>query len=214
MDEALKQYTAFTMGNLGFCECEHIPFGLCNALATFQRLMHNCLGKLNMTYCLIYLDDVIFILKTEEEHLHHLYILFKPFREHHQKLKLTKCKLFISEINYLAYHVSKDGIQPSRVSLKAVAEFGPPQTHTEIQAFLGLVGHYRQFIKGFTHIVQSLYEHLSGEGASKKNEQVMLMENALGAFEVLKKAYLEDPVLGFADFNKPFLLKQRHARKD
>ena len=59
MDEASKQFTAFTVGSLGFFECEHMPFGLCNAPATFQRLMQNCLGELNLTYCLIYLDDVI-----------------------------------------------------------------------------------------------------------------------------------------------------------
>ena len=59
MDEESKQYTTFTVGSLGFIECERMPFGLCNAPATFQRLMQNCLGKLNVTYCLIYLDDVI-----------------------------------------------------------------------------------------------------------------------------------------------------------
>ena len=58
MDETSKQYTAFTVGLLGFFECEHMPFGLCNAPVTFQQLMQNCLGELNLTYCLIYLDDV------------------------------------------------------------------------------------------------------------------------------------------------------------
>ena len=76
----------------------------------FQRLMQNCLGELNMTYCLINLDDIIVFLKTEEEHLHHLHIVFKHFREHHLKLKLTKCKFFKSKINYVAHHVSKEGI--------------------------------------------------------------------------------------------------------
>ena len=65
-------------------------FGLCNAPAMFQRLMQNCLGELNMTYCLIYLDDVIVFSKTEEEHLHHLHIVFEHFREHHLKPKPTK----------------------------------------------------------------------------------------------------------------------------
>ena len=57
MEEALKQYTAFTVGNLGFFKCDHMPFGLCNVPATFQWLIQNCLGKLNLIYCLIYLDD-------------------------------------------------------------------------------------------------------------------------------------------------------------
>ena len=76
MEEASKQYTAFTVGNLGFFECNHMPFGLCNVLATFQRLMQNCLGKLNLIYCLIYLDDLIVFLLTVEEHLHQLHVVF------------------------------------------------------------------------------------------------------------------------------------------
>ena len=58
MDEESKQYTAFTLGSMGLYECESMPFGLCNDPPTFQRLMQNCLGELNLTYCLIYLDDV------------------------------------------------------------------------------------------------------------------------------------------------------------
>ena len=70
MEEVLKQYTTFTVGNLGFFKCDHMPFGLCNMLATFQWLMQNCLGELNLIYCLIYLDDLIVFLWTMEEHLH------------------------------------------------------------------------------------------------------------------------------------------------
>ena len=76
MEEALKQYTTFTVGNLGFFKGNHMPFGHCNALATFQRLMQNCLGELNLIYCLIYLDDLIVFLQTAEEHLHRLCVVF------------------------------------------------------------------------------------------------------------------------------------------
>ena len=86
MEKALKQYTTFTMGNLGFFECKCMPFGLVNAPATFQRLMQNYLGELNLNYCLIYFDDMIAFSKTEEEHLHHLCIVLECFREHHMKL--------------------------------------------------------------------------------------------------------------------------------
>ena len=98
MDKALKQYTAFRVENLGFFESKHMLFGLCNALATFQRLMQNCLGKLNRTYCLIHSDDVIVFSKTEEDHLHSLCIVFKCFRENHCKLKLHNDKVqFLQE---------------------------------------------------------------------------------------------------------------------
>ena len=76
MEEASKQYTTFTVGNLGFFKCDHMPFGLCNALVTFQRLMQNFLGELNLIYCLIYLDDLIVFLQTAEEHLRRLCIVF------------------------------------------------------------------------------------------------------------------------------------------
>ena len=76
MDEASKQYTAFTVGNLGFFKCDRMPFGLCNVPATFQRLMQNCMGELNFIYCLIYLDDLIVFSWTAEEHLHHLRVVF------------------------------------------------------------------------------------------------------------------------------------------
>ena len=79
MDEVSKQYTAFTVGNLGFFKCIHVLFGLCNAPATFQRLMQNCLGELNFTYCLIYLDNMIVFSKTEKEHLQCLHVVFEHF---------------------------------------------------------------------------------------------------------------------------------------
>ena len=124
-----------------------MPFGLCNALATFQWLMQNCLGKLNLIYCLIYLDDLIVFLWTVEEHFHQLHVLCDQLREYNLQLKPSKCSLFKEDINYLAHQVSKLGIQPSNANLKAIAECAPLQTYMENRAFLGLVGHYRQFIK-------------------------------------------------------------------
>ena len=69
MSEKARQYTAFSVGSMGMYEFLHMPYGLCNAPAMFQRLMQNCLGELNLTYTLIYLDDVIVYSHTEEEHL-------------------------------------------------------------------------------------------------------------------------------------------------
>ena len=75
MEGASKQYTTFTVGNLGFFECNWVPFGVCNILATLQQLMQNCIGELNLIYCLIYLDDLIMFLQTAE-HLHCLHVVF------------------------------------------------------------------------------------------------------------------------------------------
>ena len=101
-----QQYTAFTVGNLGFYKFTHMPFRLCNAPVTFQHLMQNTLGELNLTYCVIYLDDVIIFGHTEEEHLEYLRIVFERFWEFNLKLKPSKCSFFQLEIVYLAHHVS------------------------------------------------------------------------------------------------------------
>ena len=170
MDEASKQYTTFTMCNLGFFECDRMPFGLCNAPATFQWLMQNCMGELNFIYCLIYLDDLIVFSRTVGEYLHRLCVVFDHLREYNLKLKPSKCSLFQEEINYLAHQVLKEGVWPSNINVKAIIEYALPQTYTEIRAFLGLVGHYRRFINGFARIAQPLNEHLAGEGASRKLE--------------------------------------------
>ena len=168
MDEASHQCTAFTMGKLRFFECKCMPFWLCNYPATFQRLMQNCPGELNLTCSLIYLDNMIVFSKMKEEHLQYLHIVSNHLRGHNLIIKATKCKFFHNEINWLADHISKEGVWPSKENLKAVSEFTLPHTYTEIWAFLGLVGHYWQFIKGIACIGQPLHKHLSGEGASKK----------------------------------------------
>ena len=98
MDELSKQYTTFTISNLGFFKCDHMPFGLCDAPATFQRLMQDCLRELNLTYCLIYLDNIIVSLQMAEEHLHCLCVVFGRFRKHNLKLKLSKCDFFRNKI--------------------------------------------------------------------------------------------------------------------
>ena len=136
MDEESKQYTAFTVGNLGFFECKRMPFGLCNVPATFQRLMQSCLGELNLTYCLIYLDGIIIYAKDEEEHLDRLRTIFERFRRDNLKLKPSKCNLFQKEVTYLAHDVSTEGIRPLKAGLKAVAEFPEPTNYTQIRAFL------------------------------------------------------------------------------
>ena len=153
-----KQYTAFTLGSMGLYECESMPFGLCNGPPTFQRLMLNCLGELNLTYCLIYLDDVIIFSKTEEEHLEQMRVVFDRFCEHGLKLKLSKCEMFKTKINYLAHHMSKRGVLPSKKNLEAIARCPPPDTYTKVKSFVGLVGHYRHFIKGFANIAAPLYD--------------------------------------------------------
>ena len=132
MDEESKQYTAFTLGSMGLYECESMPFGLCKAPPTFQRLMQNCLGELNLTYCLIYLDDVIVFSNTPEEHLQRMCVVFNRLHEHGLKLKPSKCEVFKSEINYLAHHVSQKGVLPSKKNLESIAQCPPSDMYTKV----------------------------------------------------------------------------------
>ena len=120
--------------------------------------------------------------RMEEEHMHQLHVIFDWLREYNLKLKPSKCSLFKEKINYLAHQVSKQGVWPTDMNLKAIAECVPPGTYTEIRAFLSLIGHYRWFIRVFLKIAQSLNEHLAGEGASRKSEWVSLSMEALEAF--------------------------------
>ena len=138
MEEASKQYTAFTVGNLGFFKCDCIPFGLCNVLAMFQRLMQNCVGKLNLIYCLIYLDDIIELLWTAEEHLQRLCVVFHWFREYNLKLKPSKCSLLKEEINYLAHWVSKEGVWSSNSNLRPLQNVHCPKCTQKFKLFSAL----------------------------------------------------------------------------
>ena len=94
MDEESKPLTAFTMGPLGFYECERMPFRLTNAPATFQRLMETCLWELNLHWCIIYLDDIVIFAKDPTSHLERLEAVFQKLEEAGLKLKPSKCELF------------------------------------------------------------------------------------------------------------------------
>ena len=121
---------------------------------------------------------------------------------------------FLQRRNHLCGTSSLKGWDAtSNLNLRAIAECMPSHTYTEVHSFLSLVGHYRRFIKGFTCIVQPLSEYLAGEGASRKSEWVLLTEDALKAFEVLKQTCMTAPNLAFTGYTKLFLL-ETDASKD
>ena len=194
MDKESQQYTGFTVGDMGFFEFNRMPFGLCNAPATFQRLMQNCLGELNLMYTIIYLDDIVVFSKTEEEHLIRLRKVLEKISAEGLKLKPSKCDLFRTSTVYLGHLVSEEGIMPDPKNVEAIVDFPCPGTYTELRRFLGLAGHYRRFIKDYSKIALPLTTHLSGATASCKQETLELDESG-------KQAMV------YADFSKPFLLE-------
>ena len=167
-----------------------MPFGLCNAPATFQWLMTNCLGELNYSTCLVYLSDVVTYSSTQEGHLKHLQAVLEWFQLHGLKLKPSKCEFLKEKIEYLGHSVSSKGVWPSRDNLMAITKYPEPTTYTAIKGFVGLVGHYRHFIKNFAQIVDPLYEYTHGETAKKKKERVVLSEAARYASQQLRKAVM------------------------
>ena len=143
MSEESRQYTAFTVGSLGIYEFLRMPYGLCNAPAMFQRLMQNCLGKLNLQYALIYLDDVIVYSKTPEEHLKRLQAVLDRFAMSGLKLKPSKCHFFKDSLTYLGHEISAAGMQPGQEGIQNIAMMGYPTTMAGIRKFLGATGYFR-----------------------------------------------------------------------
>ena len=207
MSEKSRQYTAFTVGSMGIFEFLRMPYGLCNALATFQWLMQNCLGELNLTYALIYLDDVIVFSRTEEDHLIQLRAVFERFREHGLKLKPSKCHFLQKEITFLGHKVSEEGMKPREEGLRSIAEMAPPRNYTEIRRFLGTTGFFRCFIKNYTCIARPLNDLLEGKASKWKAQPVDLTPEVVEAFDLLKTKCVTALVLAFANFEKPFLLE-------
>ena len=99
------------------------------------------------------------------------------------------------------------GVLPSKKNLESIAQCPPPDTYTKVKSFVGLVGHYRHCIKGFAKIAAPLYDLTGGDNKDKKSEHIDLSPEAHEAFNRLKAACLQAPILAFPDFNKPFLLE-------
>ena len=213
MDEASKPLTAFTVGPLGFYECERMPFGLTNAPATFQRLMESCLGDLHLNWRIIYLDDVIVFLKTPKDHIERLRGVFHKLFLAGLKLKPRKCEFFKSKIAYLGHIVSAKGIETDPKKVEAVKNWTIPKTVTDIRSFLGFTNYYRQFIKDYAKVARPLNILISGENAAKKKKLVEWDEQCQKVFDALKDLCTSTPILAYADYKKRFNYTQMHVRK-
>ena len=175
LEEEAKPLTAFTMGPLGFWECERMPFGLTNDPATFQRLMESCLGELNWSWCIIYLDDIIVFSQTPEEHLVRLQAVFDKLKAAGLKLKPSKFELLKKQINYLGHVVGQEGVTTDPDRIKAVTDWPRPTTVTEVKSFLGFVNYYRRFIPNFFKVAKplnTLLQNLEGTSNQKKKFKV------------------------------------------
>ena len=212
LKEKDKAKTAFQVGTLGFYECNRMPFGLCNAPATFQRLMERCMGELNLRDCLIYLDDIIIFSSTFEEHVERLQAVFERLQENNLKLKPSKCKLFRSKVSYLGHVVSQEGIHTDPSKIEAIKDWPVPKTTKDVRRFLGFSGYYRRFIKGFAAIARPLNDllvgHVTNPKARKEKASKRMpfewTEKHQSSFDTIIDRLSNPPVLAYADYSLPF----------
>ena len=155
MDPQDKEKTAFTT-RYGIYEFNVMPFGLCNAPATFQRLMDHVYKGIAWKFVVVYLDDTIVYSKTFNEHLTHLQKVFNRIRQAGLRLNIDKCTFWMHQLPFLGHLISARGIAPDPQKVEAVQRIQPPKNLTALRSFLGLVGYYRQFILNFSSIARPL----------------------------------------------------------
>jgi transposase InsO family protein len=183
----------------GLFEWQVMPFGLCNAPATYQRMMQSILGGFIWRFCVCYIDDILVYSRSFEEHLDHLRLVLERLKQAGLLLKSTKCEFAQRQISFLGHIVSAEGIRTDPAKVVKVEKFPRPTNPTEVRAFLGLAGYYRRFIKDFARIAGPLYD-LTG------NVAFDWKPSAEEAFKKLKAAFGREVLLHYPDFTMPFVV--------
>lgn len=148
LEENDKPKTAFVCP-LGFWEFNRMPQGITNAPSTFQRLMEKCMGDINLSEVLVFLDDLIVFSDTLEEHEKRLLHVLGRLKDYGLKLSLDKCKLFQPSVKYLGHIVSENGVETDPQKIQAIKTWPSPRNLKELHSFLGFSGYYRRFIKDY-----------------------------------------------------------------
>ena len=213
MSEDDREKTAFTTP-MGLYEFNRMPFGLCNSPATFQRLMQRCFGDLCYQTVLCYLDDVIIFSKTFDSHLAQLEQVLQRLQRIGLKLKTSKCHFLQREVLYLGHHVSADGIATDPAKIDAVKDWAVPNTVKQLRSFVGFASYYRKYVQGFSMIAAPLHDLVTS--VNKEMKEKGRLRGAFkdswspecdGAFKVLKNALCSAPVLGYAQYQRPFIVE-------
>ena len=178
-----------------------MPFGLCNAPATFERLMETVLAGLHWQICLIYLDDVIVVGKSFEDMIKNLGVVFERLQQSGLKLKARKCQLFGKEVEFLGHIISEKGVETDPSKPQCIEMWPTPKNVKDVRAFIGLCRYYRRFVYRFSEIAKPLHK------LTEKIKPFIWTEECSKAFETLKKKLVEAPVLIHPDFTKSFKLE-------
>eukprot|EP00741_Cyanophora_paradoxa_P023799 tig00021621_g22988.t1 len=199
LDPASRQYTAFVVP-WGHYEWRVTPFGVTNGPAAFSRAVTAILGPLLTTCVTAYIDDITVFSPSVPQHLLDLEALFRAIMPANLRLKPSKCRFGVAEVALLGHLVSAEGIRQDPAKLAFIRQYPPPANADQLRSFLGLAGYYRRFVNGFARVTHPLQRLLLRDAVWQWTEVHQ------AAFEALKAALLEDLVLGYPDFERPFIL--------
>ena len=208
MREADKEKTAFGTPRGGLYQYQVMPFGLCNAPATFQRVIEQALYGLQWHVTVLYLDDIIVYSRDFDQHLKNLNLVFDRLQDANLKLKAKKCSFFKREVAFLGHIVTEHGVMTDPGKTRAVDEWKTPENVSELRSFLGLVSYYRRFIKNFAHVAKCLHELTS------KNVKWEWTTKCDEAFQSLKSELVNAPILGYPDVNGGNFILDTDASND
>ncbi|GFT38217.1 retrovirus-related Pol polyprotein from transposon 297 [Trichonephila clavipes] len=191
--------TAFITRN-GTYAFLRMPFGLSGAASKFQKAIDIILKPVIGRFVMVYMDDVIITSPSFNEHIDHLNQVFTLLRDAGLTLNKEKCHFARDKLKYLGLIISKEGIEPDNSKVKAIAERKPPRNNKEVSKFLGIAGWYQKFIPHYADICEPLYR------LKKKGAKFNWSTEAQDAFNKVKRALTEAPVLHLPNFQEQFNL--------